>query len=318
MSSKENVSTTPTKLGSSARLESTPEHPKPLAERDSNTETTNTEYYLLHGASDKANIPHKHTKTLSSSSSISNYSVKTLPRSESDSTPRRDPALLLPKPTNQLFSNYSHFKSPSLGNIFSTPTQDPNTPTPPTVRCRKRTNTLSATPVPRPRPLAQAFEEEHLANSLTERRGSSQIHAAKRHAIYTQSLYVPFMEQNEIDETSQEQVSGTISESSSASSSGYNLNALGLQTPAFTPPPLSSFQPLPLQLKVSESTRRTLLTSRSSSSIVIEPAIKERYGPASSHHHPIIENLLADLDRAIMEWSIRGSARLSYGDHCGR
>ncbi|KAG5650690.1 hypothetical protein H0H81_011364 [Sphagnurus paluster] len=78
-----------------------------------------------------------------------------------------------------------HFKSPSLGNIRTKPNHDydlESTPVPRAVACRKRTNTLSASHSQRSihnGPVGPAALDPTKKDPL------------KRHAIYTQSLYVP-------------------------------------------------------------------------------------------------------------------------------
>ncbi|KAF9463190.1 hypothetical protein BDZ94DRAFT_1297972 [Collybia nuda] len=85
--------------------------------------------------------------------------------------------------------DYSHVKSPSLGNLHEKPplSREHNFATLPRVGCRKRTNTLSVDGSTLLRGDLVIYEE----TKILERRCPLEHNALKRHAIYTQSLFVP-------------------------------------------------------------------------------------------------------------------------------
>lgn len=104
------------------------------------------------------------------------------------------PARSILRTRNANEHDYSHFKSPSLGNLHEKPplSQQHDYSTLPRVRCRKRTNTLSVDNSTRLKHDLTVCEE----TKILERRRPMEHNALKRHAIYTQSLYVPHDERD--------------------------------------------------------------------------------------------------------------------------
>jgi hypothetical protein len=103
-------------------------------------------------------------------------------------------SILRTRNTNEHDYSHSHFKSPSLGNLCEKPSLSPqyDHATLPRVGCRKRTNTLSVDNSARLKQDLAVCEEM----KVPERRRPLEHNALKRHAIYTQSLYVPHDERN--------------------------------------------------------------------------------------------------------------------------
>ncbi|KAG6853710.1 hypothetical protein C0991_002126 [Blastosporella zonata] len=104
----------------------------------------------------------------------------------------------------ELNRNTLHFKSPSLGNLRTKPNLDIDldiAPLPRIVSCRKRTNTLSADHTRRDERATSVEPEQR-----SDRRNLKKKDSLKRHAIYTQSLYVPVHERPSLllDETCSE------------------------------------------------------------------------------------------------------------------
>lgn len=104
------------------------------------------------------------------------------------------PARSILRTRNANEHDYSHFKSPSLGNLHEKPplSQQHDYSTLPRVRCRKRTNTLSVDNSTHLKHDLAVCEE----TKILERRHPMEHNALKRHAIYTQSLYVPHDERD--------------------------------------------------------------------------------------------------------------------------
>ncbi|KAG5641899.1 hypothetical protein DXG03_003986 [Asterophora parasitica] len=118
-----------------------------------------------------------------------------------------------------------HFKSPSLGNIRPKPNLEVDMETPPLPRvgCRKRTNTLSADHhfrqselVVPPKASNTELEPADIV-VLGDRRNLAKKDSVRRHAIYTQSLYVPVhdLRLSFLDEDPMGQCKSSIEEPSS-------------------------------------------------------------------------------------------------------
>ncbi|KAG6845838.1 hypothetical protein H0H87_002526 [Tephrocybe sp. NHM501043] len=211
-----------------------------------------------------------------------------------------------PSPTTSSKRNTIHFKSPSLGNLRSKPNLDIDlelTPLPRVTSCRKRTNTLSA-------------ERASLAE-VARRRDLEKKDSVRRHAIYTQSLYVPVHERpasllpdDTFADTCPMHVRSSIPATSNPSETSLRLStALGFMNMenGSLEDNMDCLHSMPSSIYLEDVSRRPLTYCRPPSnpemSYLSQTAeIVEDVEPLK--HHLIILELLCEVEKAMLEWSL--------------
>ncbi|KAG6885484.1 hypothetical protein C0993_001091 [Termitomyces sp. T159_Od127] len=196
--------------------------------------------------------------------------------------------------------NKLHNKSTSLGNLRTKPNLDIDlkaNPLPRVTSCRKRTNTLSADFNHEPE-CAISSEPVQRPDRLNPVKKDS----IRRHAIYTQSLYVPALERP--NETSAQL---------SAESSSIRVLTSRSSTPA-NPNKFNAFSTSRAGNALGFIDVKSLAVREHGSSLISQPSISSIYsqdepictlnlGPTSNFHHPIVVELLAEVEKAMREWS---------------
>ncbi|KAF5371978.1 hypothetical protein D9615_008042 [Tricholomella constricta] len=219
-----------------------------------------------------------------------------------------------------------HFKSPSLGNIRTKPNLvlDPQTTPLPRVACRKRTNTLSADHYRRSEK-APNTNSEAVVQCGHQNPGKDSL---KRHAIYTQSMYVPVNERQgllhkegsrpALDEPSPLHAfpfrssipSGLNKPASTPLGSAPVNSALGFIDLPVRPPGLlestfgsqSSISSVYSQDELAAMNQTRPLTRYGISSEFVQAARSSKLDEAPLQHHPIVFMLLVEIERAMQEW----------------
>ncbi|KAG6918507.1 hypothetical protein DXG01_013867 [Tephrocybe rancida] len=218
-----------------------------------------------------------------------------------------------PSETTKYNHNPLHFKSPSLGNLRTKPNLDidlETTPLPRVTSCRKRTNTLSvehsrgseriAAPEPIQRPDRRILAKDSL----------------KRHAIYTQSLYVPVHDRPNLpyNDTSSNLSKEPLASYPFRSSipTSHNTDA-SLQFSTQIGSALG-FLDMPAGALVSSLKTQSSISSDYSENEFVRP-LSYRDSPSNfdlrqaatilEEHPPIILKLLAEVDKAMEEWSMK-------------
>ncbi|KAG6827427.1 hypothetical protein H0H93_015635 [Arthromyces matolae] len=216
-----------------------------------------------------------------------------------------------------LNSHKRYFKSPSLGNLRTKPKLDIDlkaNPLPRVTTCRKRTNTLSADP-------RRSHDSDRSITKDYAQRDDPRLgkkDSVRRHAIYTQSLYVPFHERPNIpslpDETPRTTQNAQLSEELPTlqdypfrSSIQTRLNKYATLPAA---PSKDSLTLLDSGIPTLRS--RHFNTQTSMSSIYSQDTYHSRHSSRTGSlaktthnisHHPIILQLLIDVEQVRQEWS---------------
>lgn len=196
-------------------------------------------------------------------------------------------------------NNKLHHKSISLGNLRTKPNLDIDlkaNPLPRVTSCRKRTNTLSAG--------YNHDSERTMSNEPVQRpdrHNPVKKDSIRRHAIYTQSLYVPTLERP--NETSVQLSDEFHSKRVLPLRSSIPINSNKLNTL----PMLRAGNSLGFIEVKSPPARNhggSLISQSSISSIYSQDELHSlNPGATSNFHHPIIVELLAEVEKAMQEWS---------------
>ncbi|KAG6826506.1 hypothetical protein H0H92_015561 [Tricholoma furcatifolium] len=215
--------------------------------------------------------------------------------------------------------NTLHFKSPSLGNLRTKPNLDIDLeahPVPRVTKCRKRTNTLSADHTRRPDRITSSEPQLSHEGSMDDKTS-----LVKRHAIYTQSLYVPINARskckspNTNPSTQHSDDLSPLQTFPSRSSIPIELDkregvpthsALGIfasRPPGLQDTSSNSFSSVASMYSQAEEFTRPLTICALPSQFDSGQETKFADNAVPLQHHPIILKLLAEVDEAIQEWS---------------